>query len=124
MKLILFAVAMLLSATAQAEVYRCVENGKQVFSDVPCSKDAEKLKVSPAAGSGDETRSWVNNAIAVREVRVGMTDKEVIRSWGKLDRINKSISASGTHEQWVYYRGSARAQYVYVDNGIVSSASE
>lgn len=124
MKRIILAAAMLLSVSAQAEVYKCMENGKQVFSDMPCSKDAEKLKVSPAAGSGDESRSWVNNAIAVKEVRVGMTDKEVIRSWGKPDKINKSISKAGTNEQWVYYRGNARSQYVYIDNGVVSSASD
>jgi len=40
----------LLSTTASAEVYKCRIDGKTVFSDRPCSADATKIDVRPAAG--------------------------------------------------------------------------
>jgi len=36
-------------------------------------------------------------------VSIGMTEEEVIQSsWGKPMDINRTITDSGTHEQWVY----------------------
>lgn len=50
-----FVLASLLMATwtAHAQVYKCVENGRKVFSDIPCSNSAEKVDVRPAAGDYD-----------------------------------------------------------------------
>jgi hypothetical protein len=45
--------ALLASATAAADVYKCQQNGKTVFSDQPCSTSAEKIRVKPAAGHAD-----------------------------------------------------------------------
>lgn len=43
MKLPQIAVAVALSASAQAAVYKCEEGGQLVFSDRPCSQNAERL---------------------------------------------------------------------------------
>jgi hypothetical protein len=47
-----------------------------------------------------------------------MTQAEVLASsWGKPDDINRTITAYGTREQWVYgYRS-----YLYFDDGILTA---
>lgn len=43
---------------------------------------------------------------------IGMTDEEVLEtSWGKPKSINKTQTAYGVNEQWVYDRG-----YLYFEN--------
>ncbi len=39
----LFLVALLLSVEASAQAYKCVVNGKSVYSDVPCSANARNV---------------------------------------------------------------------------------
>lgn len=58
--------------------------------------------------------------IAQGKIGVGMTADQVRAAWGKPERINSSLYASGTHEQWVY-RGD---QYVYFENGIMTSLQQ
>jgi hypothetical protein len=51
-------------------------------------------------------------------VRIGMTAAEVrASSWGKPFDVNRTTTASGVREQWVYPGGS----YLYFTNGIVSA---
>lgn len=53
-------------------------------------------------------------------VRIGMTQQQVLDSnWGKPDQINKTTSAYGMHEQWVY--GTSKMNFLYFDNGILTS---
>jgi hypothetical protein len=49
-------------------------------------------------------------------VRIGMTPEDVrASSWGKPDHINRTTSAYGTREQWVYGSGG----YLYFEDGIL-----
>lgn len=51
-------------------------------------------------------------------VRIGMTAEQVRAScWGKPRYVNRTTTARGTSEQWVYGGGN----YVYLDNGIVTT---
>lgn len=51
-------------------------------------------------------------------VRIGMTEQQVLESnWGRPESVNRSIYATGVHEQWVY----PGYQYLYFDNGILTS---
>lgn len=38
---------------AHAEMYKCQDGGRIVFSDTPCSVDAERVQVRPATGQYD-----------------------------------------------------------------------
>ncbi|PPA85015.1 hypothetical protein C4A75_09565 [Brevibacillus laterosporus] len=52
---------------------------------------------------------------------IGMTKEEVLNSaWGKPNNINKTTTANGVHEQWVY----SIKKYVYFDNGYVTAIQE
>ena len=54
--------------------------------------------------------------------RIGMTQSQVINgtSWGGPNDINRTITAGGTREQWVY--GNKR--YLYFDNGILTAIQD
>lgn len=53
--------------------------------------------------------------------KIGMTREEVIiTKWGRPNKVNKTTTANGVSEQWVY--GSNR--YVYLDNGIVTAIQD
>lgn len=56
-----------------------------------------------------------------RNIHVGMTGAQVLAScWGKPIRNNRTITASGVREQWVYGNGS----YVYVTDGVVTALQD
>lgn len=54
--------------------------------------------------------------------RIGMTQSQVINgtNWGGPTDINRTITAGGTREQWVY--GNRR--YLYFDNGILTAIQD
>ena len=49
-----------------------------------------------------------------------MTRDEVVRAWGKPDRVDRSSSGAGVREQWAYENGS----YVYFGNETVTSVEK
>ena len=103
-----------------AQAYRCTVNGATVFQQSPC-EGGVKLAV-PAPPDPNSRNGQVSQAIALRRVIIGMTAEEVVRSWGRPNKVNRSISAAGTNEQWIYERGDvARHQYLYIENGILRS---
>lgn len=56
-----------------------------------------------------------------KEPAIGMTADEVKEStWGSPNKINKTTTIYGVHEQWVY----SNNKYIYLDDGIVSSIQE
>jgi hypothetical protein len=59
-------------------------------------------------------------AIADREVFIGMTQQQVLMSWGRPDRVNTSVGSWGSHEQWVF-GDSPGASYLYFQNGRLAS---
>lgn len=59
--------------------------------------------------------------IKERKIRIGMTEKQVILSWGYPDDKNSSIGSYGRHEQWIYRIEDFKADYLYFENGILNS---
>lgn len=62
-----------------------------------------------------------NNAIAIRSILVGMYANEVVRAWGRPDKVNATTNTSGKSEQWIYRRDNHYDRYVYLDNDVVRS---
>lgn len=65
---------------------------------------------SSECGGGSEQD--VRSAVVRKQVYAGMTAKQAQQSWGAPSKINRSSSGS---DQWVYYRGGAEMQFIYVD---------
>lgn len=137
---VMVSVAVLLFASiVQADVYKCVENGKQVFSDVPCSSSAQKITVRPStaqeSGEVAEARreadrkkfsymAKAQRAVSNGDVFIGMLEKDVVASWGLPDKKNADIYGGAYKEQWIYRRGKNGTQYVYLQNGAVSALQD
>lgn len=134
-QVMLFAVLAALCAPAWA-INKCTgADGRVVYQEAACA-GGKTINLS-GAGQADpgspQAKQWrsvitrqahdekVAAAIAEQQIFIGMTADEARQSWGAPNKINTSIGSYGRHEQWVYDRGRSRAQYVYVENGVVTS---
>lgn len=55
-------------------------------------------------------------AIENEEVLIGMSKEQVLLSWRKPRKINRTVGTWGVHEQWVY-----SSQYLYFKDGLLTS---
>lgn len=103
-----------------AQAYRCQADGKVVYQQAPCT-GGTKLNVEPAVDPLSRA-GRIASAVARGRVMVGMTQAQVLQSWGPPDKKNRSIRATGTSEQWIYNRGDiGRDQYLYLEDGLLTS---
>ena len=133
---LIIAILPMLPTPSMAQSYKCIVEGKVVYQQTKCN-GGEPVNTS-GAGKGDPSapasvrlqqeidvynrREAVDKAISQGRILIGMTNQEVLRSWGAPTKINSTISARGSSEQWVYRREKiGNDQYVYVENGIVRS---
>ncbi|MFH1373839.1 MAG: hypothetical protein ABII79_08600 [bacterium] len=58
----------------------------------------------------------VSEKVRAGVISLGMTCEQVRLSWGPPSDVHRSVGSWGIREQWVY-----RTQYVYFENGIVTS---
>jgi len=63
----------------------------------------------------------IKNCILNKKICIGMTKEDVIASWGTPKDINKSVGSWGVHEQWIYGNPLYGAQYLYFENGKLTS---
>lgn len=62
----------------------------------------------------------IKSCILNQKIRIGMTKKQVLLSWGQPRDVNRTVGAWGVHEQWVY--GSIYAgNYLYFEDGVLTS---
>lgn len=117
---------------SHAKVYMCEEEGKTTFSQTPCIGEMQVIEVKEDYSTGNEpNQSLIDQnrerevylAIRSKKIMPGMTKKELIRSWGKPTKINSSGGSYGSRDQYVYRRGNNQTQYVYLEDGIISSWS-
>lgn len=94
---------------------------KVVYQDAPCSGKGETIVVKPAAGELSPEDVGTAKAVAAHRIFIGMKEKDVLRSWGRPTKINRSVSAESVSEQWVYERGNYQNQYIYLRNFVVTS---
>lgn len=67
---------------------------------------------------GIQTREEILNG----RLRLGMKPEQVIASWGKPTRKNRSVNPARDRELWIYESGGIR--YVLFDDGVVSGWHE
>lgn len=119
-----------------AQAFKCTVDGKVVYQGVACD-GGDKVNLM-GAGKADPTSQeatyWkkegsrlarkekIEAAINSQQIMVGMTSEEVLQSWGKPSKINRTVTRNEATEQWVYERKTiVDTQYVYLRNGVVSS---
>lgn len=90
-------------------------DGKRSWSTEECQLIITKLYDTRT------TEARIASISEGRKIGVGLRNVEVIYSVGYPDNINTTTNANGTHEQWVYGNPIYGANYVYLDNGIVTA---
>ena len=128
--------SVVICGSAAAQTYKCAVDGKTVYQQAPCT-GGSKVNTSGAGKAdlsspsaiqarqemlGAQRQQVVDQAIRGRQLLVGMTAGEVVQSWGTPTKVNKTVTASKVHEQWIY-RGAkiGEDQYAYIENGVLRS---
>lgn len=118
-------------------INKCIDkSGKVSYQEHPCSNSdtsSQKVNTAPAVSSGADDAAGQERLAKIKHdnakfdammdgrVMRGMSQEQVRNAWGNPSKINKSIGSYGVHEQWVYERGRGGSQYIYFENGAVSS---
>nr|WP_321270478.1 hypothetical protein [uncultured Tolumonas sp.] len=90
----------------------------QIESDIQARYDAEVLAAKKARAATYQYARTID-AVHNKQIIVGMTKGDLVKSWGNPDHINESVTGSDMRQQWVYITSNGR-QYVYVRDGIVT----
>jgi len=84
---------------------------------------SEKAKAELKRRNAIPDDEW--SVIEQKKIRMGMSELGLVCSWGKpslYGTINKTVTRYGERKQWVYRScSSCKGQYVYTENGKVTS---
>ena len=64
-------------------------------------------------------KAWDKDIISLikaQRIIIGMTKEQILLSWGKPDKINRTVGSWGVHEQWIY-----GDKYLYLENDKLTS---
>lgn len=87
------------------------EDAKALYVQALTQANAKRAKVADAESKRIRAEKKRNG------VTIGMTEQDARdSSWGKPQKINRTINAYGVSEQWVYDGG-----YLYFKNGVLTS---
>jgi hypothetical protein len=95
------------------DVCTCGSNVPKSFIDLNYFENFFTMEDPKKNFKGSE-ETW--DLITQGKIKIGMTEAELILSWGEPKKINETVVSGKASKQYVYYD-----QYVYVDNGLVSS---
>lgn len=89
----------------------------QAINTPPTPPIRDERAVNPPAGLNSMSGSLDDGPSSNG---IGMSAERALRKFGQPHKINRTTTASGVREQWVYDNG----QYVYVENGKVTAIQE
>jgi hypothetical protein len=102
----------------EIEVHQSTEPAHHV-SDLDKWREANRTtKAGAICNKHDDWQPKECETVAAHKVGLGMNAEQVRLSWGKPSAINETVTTGLTFEQWVY---SKSGQYVYLENGVVTS---
>jgi len=96
-----------------ALLWGCYHIGSGVIEGKSVSRAAEQEREKASLYERTE------KAVSENKVFVGMAARDAVRSWGEPKRKNRTTTAYGQSEQWVYAGGN----YLYFKNGVLESIS-
>jgi hypothetical protein len=97
---------------------------KQILAAALAEQERER-KQREAAEAREREQCIARSSIAESEValvkaqkiQLGMSETALLCSWGRPQKVNRTVNASGEHKQYVYGSNT----YVYVENGKIDS---
>lgn len=95
------------------------EQAKKMLATAMKAREAEERKAQKAQAAAQAKLDAIEKARKKREgVTIGMSQQDVLdSSWGKPDIVNRTITARGVDEQWVY----GHRAYLYFTNGTLTA---
>jgi hypothetical protein len=120
------AVATITHLPAFADTWQCVESSDgHIYKAQQSVPGDECTLIAKTPESEESKKIHAMMAIPLDErttfPRIGMRALDVMLSrWGAPQHTNKTTSARGTSEQWVYGDG----KYLYFENGILTAIQE
>jgi hypothetical protein len=109
---------------ARRDAERSAEIAKRRVGDIQamasCKPSASRVKSLVTRHPG-----WSDTHIAhiaCRSVVIGMNSDQAIAAWGRPDDVNRTTSAYGVSEQWVYEDSDGIPRsYLYFDDGVLTT---
>ncbi len=86
----------------QAQIYLETQAEKARQEESREAEQQIKQNEKRMAADEAERRATIEQTIAVHSLVIGMTPDQVVKSRGKPDKINRTTTANGEEEQWVY----------------------
>ena len=119
------------AAAATKAVPQPAEKGVMTPQDVARSLDAQLVDAQQKKAEQKKALSGTNWDTVRQDmdgrkqnfeaVRAGMTAAQARGVLGDPDKVNRSRTATGESEQWIYRQGRNRSQYVYFRNDVVTT---
>lgn len=136
MKRTIFALLIAAGMPAHAQVYKCTEGGKTVYSQEPCAENAKILDIRrapPRPGSLQEKmeqrEAYIRANPGIPEVYQaairggvvipGMSAEQAIAAMGEPIKRNLTQTRYGSRWQWVYGTDIRYRRYLYIEDDIV-----
>lgn len=99
------------------EIFLTVDTDYKGIDKIDLYMDPEDFaEVLYKKNIGQKWSKKVLAAIEKQNISMGMTEKQVLASWGRPSNINRTVGPWGVHEQWVY-----SGSYLYFENGRLTS---
>jgi hypothetical protein len=110
-----------LAAQLRLELQKAEEERARIAQLNQADLDAAKAQREMEAAKKREEQTKIE-AFAKHRVWIGMTTAECIQSCSGPLQINKTLTAKGLEEQWVYPSGEeGKLSYLYFENGILTT---
>ncbi len=103
-------------ATYDEFVFNIINDSTITYDFIPLISYTGKMTLNKESNSVE-----LPNTTVIKEPSIGMTKSEVENStWGKPNKVNKTTTKYGVHEQWVY----SGNKYIYFDDGVVTGIQD
>lgn len=84
-------------------------------------EEQREAEIQAYADANPDVSPVIIDAIRNKNVVIGMTAEQVRLSIGKPTTVNRTVTAAGVREQWVYRSSLYNTRYIYLENGVVTS---
>lgn len=113
MKFFIYSIVGLITLVVAWAIGTTMTISKEVIAAAPV---APGYRTSQIPGP---TADWAR-LVKEKKIQIGMPEAEVVKSWGRPQRVNTNTYATTERKQLVYGDG----QYVHLQDGIVTSISQ
>ncbi|WP_019024046.1 MULTISPECIES: DUF4124 domain-containing protein [unclassified Thioalkalivibrio] len=122
------ALLALSGAASAGAFYKCERpDGSVEYADAPCEAGAQPLPYPDALERQRRLQRQIDTALCFRPSRAfgpGDAAEDLVALCGEPRRVNRTSTAWGDREQWVYRQGKYGQSFVYVEGGVITAIQD